>query len=298
MSELNIVHNGSALNPVHRSIKANRRLNGRDLLRFKLEQRGSGDPGLDVGDEIGLYLGSTFTDPNLLFAGTVDRISQTDENLQPGSQHYRTFQYEVADFNQVTDRFLVAESYSSQTLGAIVTDIVTTYLSGESVTTNNVTTGPTIERAVFPYVSVRDVFDELSERTGYIWWIDATKDLHFVNRTSNDAPFDLTSSNQPFQSLTVERNRSQYRNRQLVRAGQDLTDQRTESFDGDGQTRTFVTGFPVGEAPTIDVDGTSKTVGIRGVDQGKDFYWQKESNQITQDDGDAPLVSGDTLNIT
>ena len=42
----------------------------------------------------------------------------------------------------------------------------------------------------------------------------------------------------------------------------------------------------------------AKTVGIRGVDTGKDFYWSKFEKEITQDDSGTSLLSTDDLDVT
>jgi hypothetical protein len=48
---------------------------------------------------------------------------------------------------------------------------------------------------------------------------------------------------------------------------------------------------------TINMSTTSKTVGIKGVDTGKDYYWNKDSPDITQDSAGTVLTPSDTLTI-
>ncbi len=53
--------------------------------------------------------------------------------------------------------------------------------------------------------------------------------------------------------------------------------------------------YPLAETPTVTVDASSKTVGIQGIDSGKNFYWNKNSKEITQDEGDTVLTSSNEL---
>jgi len=243
----------------------------------------------DVGQEV------IFTQDGVrIFAGTIDEV---EEQKEEGSSAM-IFQIRCVDYNQLCDRHLVARVYENQTLGAIVKDIVTQDLAGEGVTTNHVQDGPLITKAIFNYQTVTEAFNNLAELTGYAWNIDYNKDLHFFARETYTAPFSIDDTSNNVRNMTVRQTREQYRNRQYIRAGQDVTDVRTEQFVGDGKTKTFVLAFPVATVPTITVNGVSKTVGIRGLETGKDFYWSKGEKEITQDDSAVPLTSIDTLSVT
>jgi hypothetical protein len=45
------------------------------------------------------------------------------------------------------------------------------------------------------------------------------------------------------------------------------------------------------------VDGVEKTVGIRNLDSGKDFYWSKGEKEISQDTAGTKLTSSNTLTV-
>ena len=228
------------------------------------------------------------------FAGTLDESSEA----VPLGTSALVVQCQCADYNQIADRHLVARVYENQTLGAIVTDIVTQDLAGEGVTTTNVQTGPTITKATFNYRTVAQAFNDLAELTGYAWYVDYNKDLHFCARETNLAPFSLTDVSANFRYMVVRKTREQYRNRQYIRAGQDITDPRTDSFKGDGKTKAFVLNFPCAKVPTVKVNTVAKTVGIRGLETGKDWYWSKGEKEVTQDDAGTALASTDILDVT
>jgi len=96
----------------------------------------------------------------------------------------------------------------------------------------------------------------------------------------------------------VRLNRGQYRNRQYIRAGHDLTLPLTESFTGDGERQTFNVSFPVGEEPTITVNGVPKVVGIGVVEEGDasvEWFWNKDTNEVSQRSTLTPLTASDIL---
>lgn len=226
----------------------------------------------------------------LVFAGEVEGTTQTSLD---GRQGVRVA-VECSDYNQLADRRLVAEAFVTpgQTLGDIVRAIVATYLVEFSVTDGGVEDGPVIDRAIFNYQTATEAFNDLAELTGYAWNIGYDKVLSFFARETNAAPYSLTETSGNWGSIAVTRDRADYRNRQFVRAGTDQTDPQTESLAGDGTRKVFTLGYPVATVPTITVAAVPKTVGIGGLDTGKDWYWNKGSTEVKQDDGAAALGAG------
>jgi hypothetical protein len=248
-----------------------------------------------VGEEVEID-----EDGTTRFKGTIDNMTECKHINGNGALQYTI---KSVDFNQLCDRYTVAQDYEDKTLAYIVQDIVDTVLTGENITYTKVETGPTIAKAVFPYKTVTQCFNDLSDLTGMDWYIDYDKDLHFFARESNNAPADLTDSNNNFMTVEVKTSREQYRNRQYLRAGNDITDARTETFAGDGETKSFVLKYPVAKVPssvTVDTGGgaVAKTIGIKDVETSKDFYWNKGQKEIIQDDSGTVLEETHTLSIT
>jgi|TARA_Y100000310_G_scaffold150013_2_gene149387 hypothetical protein len=208
-----------------------------------------------------------------------------------------TFRYFITcgDHTYLFQNRLVNDPYDSQTLKAIVEDIIDSKFSLEGFDTSNVLTGPTIDKAVFSNIKACEAFDMLADITGYHWYIGTDKQLYFEERTTSTSAFNQTDASNNFLAGSMEytTDLKRYRNRQLVRAGTDLTASRTETYDAN-ETRRYGMMFPLGIAPTIRVDTGSgfgaATVGIRGLETGKDWYYQKNDHFITQDDGDTPLT--------
>lgn len=265
-------------------------INERSIATFSLN---------DLSNTVNIQPGQTIEiihEEEKVFGGTIDRIVK---QKPPGGTNERVYKVECTDYHQITDRRIVAEAYEDKTAGYIINDIVSKYLIDEGITVAAVQDGPTINRAVFNYIKASQALDELSELVGFSWWIDADKKLHFVERATYSAPWvldDITLIN----DLVIDENRENYRNRQYIRAGNDITVLQTEkpAPKPDGQTRTFTLKLPVAKVPTVKVNGDEQTVGIRELDKDKQWYWQKGDKNITQDDSEAVLNDTDILEVT
>lgn len=267
-------------------------LNARNTLSCELwDDAGTYHPA--VGQELILYAADGVT---RLFAGTIE---EPEERSLRGISTGYAIRISAVDYNQLADRHLVAEVYDNQSFTTIVTDLVTQYLAADGVAISAIDGGPTFVRKIFNYRSVAECLNELSEDTGYAWWIDYDKAFHFRTRESVSAPTAVSLTNSTILSVTVKTSRNAYRNRQYIRAGRGLTDVLTESFTGDGARQTFSVGFPIGTVPTVRVNGVVQTVGIRGVDDSLTFqwYWNKDANEVSQRSSGVPLTTSDTLQI-
>ena len=240
-----------------------------------------------------------------LFAGTIERISVQS----PGAGDLRFLQIDMVDYNQIADRFFVRRIFddAGQTCGDIIKSIVSNELAEEGINVDNVADGVQISRAVYNFRRFDSILDEMvSLNSGqYVWFIDYFRKLHFVERTSLKAAFEITDAEKNYLDLVTEKNRAQYRNRQVVRGGRDTTAQQIETFHGDGETRSFSTRFELSDKPTIEVDTgggfqviPDEDVGVRGQDTNRKFYYTKADNVIAQDDDETKLSATDTIRVT
>lgn len=245
-----------------------------------------------------LYEVQFSTEPSMvLFHGTIDDLEF--ERIRKTGQ--RRFHCKLVDWNQLADRQVISKEYLNQSAGAIVRDVITNYLAADGIVPSSfVDDGPVITKFVANYLTARQLYDDLAELIGYGWTVDYDKRMHWFPMETNVAPFALDGTTLLLAGLKNNSRRDQYRNYQYVRAGKDLTDPQTESFKGDGDKRTWNVGYPVAQAPSlITVNaGAAKTVGIRGLDSGLQYYWSKGSTEITQDTGEPLLSATDVLSVT
>lgn len=250
----------------------------------------------------------------LRFAGTIESIRE----VVPDTTTTILYEVECVDFNQLADRHYVAARYAvdGQTLYDVVTQILNEdsgdfgeTLHDEGVVVNgtgatgSVQTGPVLSPIAFNYQTVTEAFDELSDLVGFWWKIDYNKVLFFVDRATYRAPRDLDEATwSSFGRVSVERGRDQYRNLQILQAGRDISEARTERFKGDGETRSFNLALPVAQKPSvIKVNSSpiaSGDIGIRQKDEGKKWYYQVDDKSISQESSETVLGTGDTLEVT
>lgn len=258
-------------------------VNQRSTASFIMEDS-AGQP--EVGQDILIY-----DDAELIFGGSIDEPE--NEGLPGGAISY---QVSCVDHHEKADRRLVAEVYENWLAGDIVKDLRAKYLNDEGITVGTIQDGQIINKAVFNYIPASQSLDELSEITGFQWLIRPNKQLDFFERGTFATPFDIDDTSR-VDNFRIRRHRQEYRNRQYLRAGQDVTTVQTRTFKGDGETQVFTVELPLAKVPTVKVNGVTKTVGIREVETGKDWYWQKNDKTISQDKDGTKLTSADTLTI-
>ncbi|MCK9327951.1 MAG: hypothetical protein M0P69_20820, partial [Bacteroidales bacterium] len=245
---------GTARYPVPGSFSVSGRLGSRTVCSFTLIDCPPGAITIEVGAEVV----ATDASATRIFAGTIDSISETYDM----TDSVRTITVNCVDYSQIADRHLVAYAYdltdasANWKAGEIIRDVVERFWRDgsvlESVDTSNVADGPEIEKAVFNYLPSSQVFDELAELTGYVWYIDYNKNLYFIDSTMNAAPFGLTNTGGQWRDLAISSNREMYRNIQYIRAGVAETEERTDTVTTTSADQTLMEfPFPVGTASAI-----------------------------------------------
>ncbi len=215
-------------------------------------------------------------DSGVLFSGVIDYPEEVP--MAPDGGLYHTIN--CIDWNYLADKRLVVKAFvAGRTLEYIVEEILTDYLVAEGVTEGLIETGPTLGVVIFNYVSVTEAFNALQELTGYVWRIDNDKKLYFVDRSTYSATWNL--DNVVYRPIKGTAHLSDenpfYRNTQYVKGGKGLTVEQTEVFIGDGTLQSFALGYPPALVPTSITDSVlgAGTIGIKGIDTGKDYYWSK-----------------------
>lgn len=253
----------------------NQRLEERSTASFTVIDK-LGSLSFERGQTVSLYNASD----ELIFGGVIDTPRKVAVSPSGGLYH----DLQCMDWHYASDKRLVIASYTATNAGTIATALHTDYLDGEGVTIGEIQAGPELVEVVFNYISVSEAFDALAELTGYTWFIDEQKRLFFIDRATYSAPWDWsTSTPKPQGSMaSLSEGNPMYRNRQWVRGGTGLTTLRTEDRLGDGSNQAFTMDYPLGTTPTVTEDGGPfLDIGIRGIDTGKDYYWNKGDRTVT-----------------
>lgn len=273
-------------------------ISARSQCRFQLVDK-NGILEIDDGIPIEIY----DYDDNLVFSGFVFY----PQRMNPIGTNALFYDIEAVDQQCLADRYLVAEAYTNKTAGYIVSDLMTKYLAVDGVTAGTIQAGITLDVAKFPRIgTLTDALDQLAEVCGFVWYIDFDKTLHFKERTADVAPFNVGDTS-AILNVNLRQDRSRYRNRQYIRGGNTPTDNQilgeAPTPKPDELTRTFVTRYPISEKPVIKINGIPvdpEQIGINGVDGQVDplqWYWNYNSNTITQDSNEYVLASTDVLTV-
>ena len=238
---------------------------------------------IDVGMEVIVE-----EDSSTIFAGTVDSVSENGDKTNYVS-------VACVDFSQLVDKRIIANSYEAQLAGDIVRNFIDTVFVEEGITEGDIQDGPIISKAVFNYDNGNTGMNYLADTTGFNWEINNLKQLNFFDRSTFTAPFALMDHSHNYQGLSVKKSRSDYRNRQYIRAGTDITAEialEKPTPKPDGVSKTFVVRLPIALKPRIFIDSieiSPSDIGINGLDQNKKYYFAYNSNAITQDSTVATL---------
>jgi len=214
----------------------------------------------NVEDDVKIY-----RDSDLIFGGNIKRITEkvrTDKIL--------VYEIECADYTRLMDKKRIAALYTNQTVNYIINDLKNRYFP--DFTINNVNCPIQISYISFNYEIPSQCLDRLAELTGYDWYVDYNKDIHFFDRGNNPAPFNLDDNNGKyiFDSLTLNRDTSQLRNSIYIRGGEFLGNLYTENLVGDGTSLTYTLAYKYNSI-TVKVNGTNYTVGVDNVDDPANF---------------------------
>ncbi len=165
----------------------------------------------NVGQEVIVYDGAT-----KIFGGVITSIESN-----PMSANIVNHSIQCQDYSRLLDRKLVPDSFSNQTVNEIITSLKNSYFPAD-ITINNVNCPVTIKTARFNYKPIVTVLEELAKKTNYDWYVDYDKDLHFFEKNSETAPFEIEDDNGSYvlDSLKIRTDNTQLRNVIIVRGGE------------------------------------------------------------------------------
>lgn len=154
-------------------------------------------------------------DEAVIFGGVIKTVKR---RLSPGSD---TIFYDVFSdgYSSIPARRTVTNTHDNTTAGALIEYYVDTVLYQEGVTKGTINTGATLAEYDAVCKSIKEIFDELASASGYKWYIDDNKALHFLqDDTVVDAAHDLDNSTfTDFGNVEYEETLDNYRNKQFVR---------------------------------------------------------------------------------
>ena len=245
------------------------------------------------GSEVIFKDGSRF-----LFGGFISKVDP--DEMGKGQQY--TFNIEVSDYAYIFNNKIARRAYSNMTLKAIVEDLMDEYVDASyGFTTTNVQTGPVIDTISFDHISIRKCFEKLTKLTGYVWWTDYERNLFFQTKQTDIAPESFTDAGTNMSSINIAYDTSQVRNSVIVIGstdGVESLDYITETFTGDGETRSWVLEEKPSTVAYIKLDGVSKQFSLDVNERDTDYaVYNFESKSFRLTDPSTTPTGANTIEI-
>lgn len=154
------------------------------------------------------------------FCGQIDKIR---EYTEPGTTEY-IFECSATDLSGRLDVRTVTKSYGPDTVANIVKDAVSTFLTGEHVTTYHVTSTASIPAEMkFAAKTFTEFMNDICGVSGDMWFVDEYNDLNcFAPGAGGDAPFSITDTNSNVRDFSVITTLIGYGNNVFVRTDDNL----------------------------------------------------------------------------
>jgi hypothetical protein len=247
-----------------------------------------------IGESIVIY----DTNGQAVWGGTVDKI----DTQRIGTSSERSYAFSAVSWEQMfSRRKCIVKVYSGLNAGDILADILGTSMVGDVYDIGVIMDGAAAaDLGIINYSGwlVKEAFDDLASRSGYIWFQDADRKVYFVPRTSatlTDLVIDQSRKNYRFPVVTEIR--TDYYNKGSIAISWDAFDTLEKEVVGDGVTTQWEVDFPIDNVEKIEINGVEADFGIQDEDSERQFYYLKGGTTIYQEELDPVLQSTDTLTI-
>lgn len=216
----------------------------------------------------------------------------------------------ASDNNALTQRALVNTIWSAKTVKEILTDLTSPggALEAVSVTLSGSQADGATVTVTAPWWTVETLLNHLSTLTGWAWWIDASKVLRMWDIGDLASGVTLSAANTNCYAATWERSRYEYRNSQWVVYGPSEVRTVTDTWTGDGASRSFTlrynTNTPIPTPPaTVTILSTGAVVlpvGVYGstADAGLEWWYSSTGTALVQSTDFTVLSSTQQLQAT
>lgn len=186
------------------------------------------------------------------------------------------------------------------TAGTAVKSMVNFYGVFEGLTVGTIEDGSGIEFTA-EYARIADIIDSIAQLSGKVWYVTATKAVNMVARNTFAAPFNVSGSTgllaDPAPSFRITR--EEYLNAVYLRISETAFALELVNFTGNGSSKKFQLSTPIKSIADdgVTVNGAAQTLGVYGVDTGKQWYYTPGDRWIIQDPGGTALSGSQTLAV-
>jgi hypothetical protein len=201
-------------------------------------------------------------DGTRIFGGVI-----TSVEARPTAYSNIEYAIKCSDYARIMDAHLVAETYENMTVNAIIADLVATWFPAGVFTTVNVNAPVVVKYVQFNYLPGTEVMNRLAELTGYDWYVDYNKDIHFFLPAASTAPVTVQDDNgtYDYNSLVIRDDNTQLRNTIIVRGGEYLGTQFTAQILANGTDPVYPLPYRYDDF-SCTVTGQRMTIGLDNID--------------------------------
>jgi len=198
-----------------------------------------------------------------LFYGVISDLERDYAN-EPDRVYTLTVQSGVA----YLDRTLVSVTYTNQYDSQIIADLLTNSAYGLAGVFNTVSVvqGVQIVQVSYDLSTVRDIINALTDESGFVVNVDAYLNFTYAPPVYNPAPFGLSDQPDyvntfPFHDFKAKDDGTQIKNRVTIDGGKYIAGPITDTFTGDGHTKTFNLSQQPNTVYSITLNGTAQKYG-------------------------------------
>lgn len=238
-------------------------------------------------------------DSRFLFGGFITQVTPTES----GKGYFFTYSLEVTDYSHLLGNKVAQTAYENSTVKEIVEDLMEKYVdSAYNFDTSNVSTGEEIGLITFDHINLRRCFEKIAKRTGRVWWVDYERNLHFKSVQDDVAPEDIRDSDASnHKDLQIIYDTTQVRNSVIVigsDSGQEAETSNVQTFEGDGETRSWSLDDKPSTVVHIKVNGDSKQFSLDVNERDTDYFTYSFSGaSFRLTDSQTTPEAGDTIEI-
>lgn len=228
---------------------------------------------------------------NRLFAG---HLSNPEE--EKVSQNWFDYHCQSEGFARLLRKRVVSGTWEDGYAGAILEDILTTYVPDQFWMRGNVHDGAFIGEITFDFCTLLEACNRLANLSGYVFYVDPLREVHFKPQTKHVAPWAVDNSER-FDDLVIREDSSQIKNRIIVRYS--TLSEVTEEFLGDGTQKVFRLAEKPHDISSITVNSVAQTFGTRYAEDNSsnDFSVNYDEGTIHTQNR-ATLTDAETLAVT
>lgn len=251
---------------------------------------------------ISLGMDVQFFDNTLIWAGII-----TDIRKYEAIPNHLYYDLTISSYEMILNRIRISKVWEGYTAGEIMYDVITTYFVNDGITAGDMMYGFTFDKVVSNYKTAYELFNYLCDASpGFNWYVKFDKSFDFLYR-EYDKSSTIINSDFVHHNFEYKDTLSEYRNVEYLEGGLKKTTLQSNyvpSPKPDGQSRDFTLRFGVAEEPIVETNLASgggwvtKTIGINGIDTGKDFYYTYNSRTISQDSSGTVLGTSDLIRVT